>query len=156
MFAPSNNPNNTRSTTVENIAFYMPINIADFCADTRTTDTITDGRVERAIRAAIIETNNQLAPWQELQEFNSITNIRDIPSDDYDNLTAIQHHYINAVYSLSKYKLVMQYRDVDTSTPSGYERADEMKNTADDYLANHRADIAIIMGKNSVNVVSLI
>ena len=152
VFAPTNNPNDTRADTIANAPFFPDISVADFVETTRAQDTITDKRLKHALTIAILETNRELATWRAQQETLGFTTLADVPTVNVGGTSEFVLHYLNAVYCLAKAALLEKFRDVDTTKPDGNGRANEFENTIDDYLAESSNSISAILGRNNYTV----
>lgn len=157
VFAPVNNPGDTSTQKLKNITFFREITVKQFRDATRVQGTITDGRIIENLRSAIITVNDQLSEWKTAKVIEGYATLDDVPSDDYgvDGATAsyseLTHHYLTAVYSITKALLIEKYRDVGTSV-DGHQRADDIEQTENDYRREAAKSIRKILGKSFVSV----
>ncbi|MBD3610556.1 MAG: head completion/stabilization protein [Gammaproteobacteria bacterium] len=156
VFKASNDPNNTRNQTIDNLDFYPAIDVAKFRDATRLQDTVTDGRVVEALRTSVMDINRELASWRTTQEEQGYTTLAEVPADDYgpdaqNPLSEYSHFYLVAVYSSAKALLIEFYNDIDTSE-EGLRRFVGFEATKDVYLREAREAIRNILGTNHATV----
>lgn len=152
VFSPTNNPNDVSDQTVTNTAFYPDFPVADYKAATRALDTITDQRVIEALKSAIIAVNDQLKSWSTNHIDMGRATLADIPADDIGGESKYLHLYRTAVYARTQANLITKYRNSDTKTAGGNDRADEFENTVDDYLAEMKTAISKLLGETRLRV----
>ncbi len=152
VFAPTVNANDTANPTLANLPFYPDLQVEQFRAVTRTQDSVTDKRVEQALRTAMIDTNRELTQWCKKQEKNGHQTLDDVPSLTYGAASELNHQYHAAVYAQAKATLLEQYRDIDTNGPKGEARAGAFESGRDGYLREAREAIRNILGRSHLTV----
>ncbi len=131
-------------------AFWVEIGSAEFRDRYQTDSSISDERVLGYLTAALIHINTQLAAWRVTQQAAGHAVLVDVPpaaaADDYgDGDPGLVDQYRNAVYARAKAQLIKRSRDYD-STHEGHERADDLEETADDYLRESYLAVRAIQG----------
>lgn len=151
VFAPTNNPHDTSDQTVGNIPFFPPVAVADFRNAVRATDTVTDERVVHALRRAIVDTNRELRAWRAAKQAAGFESLAEIPSDDYDGISELTHHYLTAVYAFAKAQIIERFNDVDT-TEEGLKRFIGFSSGHEAYLREAREAIRNILDEPHLTV----
>lgn len=147
-FIPSANHQNQTPETVSNNGFFPDIDINQFREVMRVEQPISHPRTKQAILDAVISVNNELKAWPAIQHYSTL---KDIPGEQYGDISQHEHHYQSAVFNKAKALLLENYRDFD-STKSGHERADQMAERVDDYLRRSRESIRCLLGTAKITI----
>lgn len=145
IFAPTTDPNHTALQIIANSPFWPAIAVDEFRATTRLQDTITDGRVIQALTESLLSTNRELAAWRDIQIALGYTELGSVPAERIGDKTALEHHYLSAIYAQAKARLMEQYRDIDT-TVDGKHRAAEFEGTIESWRRTAREAIRALLG----------
>ena len=150
-FIASNNATDPPAEPMANLAFYPAISLIDFRADYRVDDTATDQRTVVSLNRAMIRVNDELKAWRVTQEDLGYATLDDIPSDNYGGVSALEWHYLSAIYNNAKADLIESYRDFD-STRSGHDKADEMVQRIDDQRRRGREELRLLLNITRITV----
>ncbi|MHB0819824.1 head completion/stabilization protein [Stutzerimonas stutzeri] len=112
----------------------------------RLDGSVTDARLETAVVNAVIEVNRELKTWKAQQLAAGHASLADVPADQIQGETELQHLYRRAIYSSAGAELAERYRDY-SATGDGAERADAQLPTADEYRRDVRWAIRSILGR---------
>ena len=142
--------------TAPQSAFWPEIGSAEFRDRYQTDSSIGDERVIGYLTAALVHTNTQLAAWRVTQQIAGHDVLTDVPpaadADDYGaGNPELVAQYKNAVYARAKAQLTKRARDYD-STADGHDRADDLEETADDYLREAYLAVRAIQGYTGLAV----
>ena len=136
---------------IANNGFWPDLAVNDFRDAERIDSTVTDTRVEQALRVAMADINRQLAGFQEEQQAAGVTTATDIPRAVWQSEG---HHpllYRRAVYATALASLLERYRDY-SATNEGDERGAAKDLAADDYRRDARWAVSEIVGENHAAV----
>lgn len=140
--------------TVVNNGFWPDLTVDDFRNAERIDATITDTRIEQALRVAMADINRQLATFQDKQQGDGITTADAIPLESWHGQG---HHtvlYRRAIYATALSSLLERYRDY-SATGDGDERGEAKDLAADDYRRDARWAVSELLGESHA-VVELI
>jgi len=137
--------------TIINQLFYPNISLNDLRASVRMDQVIENSQLEFSVSQALIIINDKLAVWKEEQIALGYSTIESIPGNDYGLSRKIILYY-QAVYQQTKYDLLQQYRDYDSSH-QGHENADAMSGRLDYCLLQVDAAITALIGTKPTRVV---
>jgi len=112
----------------------------------RLDGSITDARLETAAVNAVIEINRELKAWKFQQHAAGYESLADVPADQIQGESELQHLYRRAIYCSAGAELAERYRDY-SATGDGAERADALTPTADEYRRDVRWAIRSILGR---------
>lgn len=126
--------------TITNNTFFPDLKLADFRAQYRVDDTVTDERITQQLSTAMMGVNYELWFWQNKQVSEGYNSLEDVPGENYGNITDKQHYYYTAVFAKAKALIIEKYRDFD-STGHGNDKADNMGSLIDDYKTESREAI---------------
>lgn len=136
---------------IENNGFWPAIDPDDFRLQHRIDTTITQARVDTALRIAMASLNRQLADWQSQQVEAGHASVDAVPLETWQ---LSGHHallYLRAVYAEAHAQLLEHYRDV-SATGEGDERGDAKADAADDYRRDARWAAAELVGRSHTTV----
>lgn len=143
-------PPSKRLDIIINNGFWPDIDPNDFLDDERIT-SVTTPRVRQSLRAAIADTNRQLADFQHAQQQAGRMAWDAIPPEPWQTPGDIQLLYTRAVYAQAQADLHERYRDYSATGESRL-RSDTMETAADDYRADARWAIAELVGRRHTTV----
>lgn len=112
-------------TVVTNDGWFPDVDPAAIRADTRVREGVTAPRLRRAIVAAIITVNRQLAGWKAAQIAAGHATMAAVPADEIDGASQLLQLYSGAIGAAAKVKLVERYRDTDL-TGAGQRQVEEL------------------------------
>lgn len=118
--------------TLDNHAFFPGLKLTEFREAMRIDSVTTRERAQHALEAAMIEVNDRLWDWAEIQMAEGHAALLDVPASRGQPEGANKRLYLRAVWCLAKAQLVERYRDYDT-TKAGHDKADDLEPAADDY-----------------------
>jgi len=130
---------------IANDGFFPDIQLDATRQALRLDGTVTDERLRFALVGALLEANNSLAAWKAAQRAGGHASLADVPADQLDGVSRLQHAYVRAVYSLAKADLIERMTDYDT-TAAGQKRAEWLSEASDDHRRNARFAIADVIG----------
>lgn len=151
VFAPTTDPNQKAGQTISNSQFWPAISIDEFRATTRLQDTITDGRVQQALTESMLSANRELTAWRDSQLTLGYAELGSVPAERIGEKTALEHHYLSAIYAQAKARLMEQYRDIDT-TVDGKHRAAEFEGTIESWRRTARESIRALLGAQRATI----
>lgn len=137
--------------TITNDGWYPDLDLSEFRAETGLGDTFGPERMAAALQAALLEINAGIRGWRKTQTAECLAKV---PAPRYGAVTEKVIFYKRAVFSRARAELLLTTRDFD-STKSGHHRADELENTARDYL-RHAAEATARLCDRPRSVVELI
>jgi hypothetical protein len=113
----------------------------------RIPTDITDQRLADALKAAMLEADQDLAVWQGLQLVNGFETLAEVPdrNPDIGGEKRLAVLWRRAVHSLAMADLSELQRAADT-TSAGGKRAEQAELTVDDHHRNARFAIRDILG----------
>jgi hypothetical protein len=143
----------TTGKTIANDGFWPNVDLLQLRASTRLTGNVTDERLEASTIEAMLDVNNQLAPFKAKQIAAGWTSAEDV-GETIAGHSAIVHRYLRAVASTVQADMAEKYRDWDNTRAGDY-RGEGENSSADDFRRNARWAVSDILGKPR-NVVELL
>ncbi|WP_108449113.1 head completion/stabilization protein [Halomonas sp. BN3-1] len=137
--------------SIENNGFWPALDAQDYRAAERVDGSITDARVDMALRVAMADINRQLANWQQDRQASGSTTIDDVEAPDWMPPNSYALLYRRAVYATATASLMERYRD-HSATGDGDERGEGKDLAADDYRRDARWAVSEILGKAHTTV----
>ena len=95
--------------------------------------------------------NTDLSTWREEQELAGTTKLADVSAETINGQSVLLHHYLRAVYCMTKASLIERYRDFD-ATRDGHKEADKLELSVDDLYRDARFAIRNITGQTHTTV----
>jgi len=136
--------------SIQNNGFWPDLVPASFREARRLDGTVTPGRIEFALDAALRDVNRQLAAYQAEQVASGVSAAADIPREDWQVAGHHQDLYRQAIYATAHAWLIEQYGDV-AATGTRNDNAGEAKLlTADDCRRDARWAISELLGEGHV------
>jgi hypothetical protein len=128
-------------------SFWPSLSIAAARAAMRIPTDITDQRLADALKAAMLEADQDLAVWQGLQLAAGFESLAEVPdrNPDIGGEKRLAVLWRRAVHSLAMADLSELQRAADT-TAAGGKRAEQSELTVEDHRRNARFAIRDIMG----------
>ncbi|MBY5940380.1 head completion/stabilization protein [Halomonas sp. DP5N14-9] len=139
------------ATPIENNGFWPALDAQDYRAAERVDGSITDARVDMALRVAMADINRQLANWQQDRQASGSTTIDDVEAPNWMPPNSYALLYRRAVYATATASLMERYRD-HSATGEGDERGEAKDLAADDYRRDARWAVSEILGKAHTTV----
>ncbi|MGJ8526866.1 hypothetical protein LMG33818_002629 [Halomonadaceae bacterium LMG 33818] len=150
-------------TIIANTGFWPDIDPNDFRTVHRITDTVTNARVETALRAAMSITNRVLEAWR-ARFFSKNPPQTPIPQTLSDVTLyswmppgGLVGHYVRAVYAEAHAQILDRYRDYDATGPARREgqsrtHTDPRMDTAASYRQDANWSITEILNRPHTTV----
>ena len=137
--------NTIKDRVIPTAEFYPDISVKDFADSIRLDGTVTEPRMEFALRRAVIRVCKELKSWSTEQ----ITSLAVVTLAEYDLLEETDHcfSFKDAVYNHAKASLTEHYRDYDTKRDTTA-RSKELDLQIDSCRRNVRNSIADIVGRS--------
>lgn len=136
----------TEATTIENNGFWPAIQPSDFRETHRLDSTITNARIETALKAAMATVNRVLRHWQQAKVEAGYPTMEALPIPVWQTPEVFNVLYLRAVYSTAHANLLERYADYD-ATNSGRERGENLQDPADGYRRDAAWAISEIEGR---------
>ena len=111
---------------LENNGFWPDIQPSDFRATHRLDSTITQPRIESALKAAMITVNRVLRHWQQAKVEAGYPTMASLPIPVWQSPEVFNVLYLRAVYSTAHASLLEHYADYD-ATNSARERGEQLQ-----------------------------
>ena len=141
----------TPPDAITNNGFWPDVEPADFRDAERVDQSITDTRVEHALRVALADINRQLADWQQARQDDGATTLGDVTAPTWAPAGHYALLYRRALYATAMASLMERYRDY-SATGEGDERGEAKDLAADDYRRDARWAVAEILGERHTTV----
>ncbi|WP_302141757.1 head completion/stabilization protein [Halomonas alkalicola] len=151
LIAAGTGPQEAPPEALANNGFWPEITPGDFRETQRLDGTVTQPRLEHALRVAMADVNRQLADYQAQHQAAGIEGAQGIPLEPWQ---MEGHHallYRRAVYAQAHAELLERYRDI-SATGQGDERGEAKDLAADDYRGDARWAIAELTGRTHSTV----
>lgn len=103
---------------VGNDGWFPDIDLSHMRDNMRLDGTVTTERLIQAVEAAILNVNQELDEWQDLQLEEHYSSLEAVPATKINGLSKLFILYRRAVYSCAKADLIERYRDYDTTASS--------------------------------------
>lgn len=132
---------------IKNISFFPHIKIKDVREAQRLDGTVTTERLKKAIIAAMIAVNDDLALWRFEQQDKGYTSIEQISDEKVNNESKYIHYYKNAVYCFANAILNERYLNFDATAKATKQIEPELQSAGDLYR-DARYSIRDILGKS--------
>lgn len=139
-------PNDTAEQLIENNGFWPAIQPRDFRETHRLDSTITNARIESALKAAMATVNRVLRHWQQAKADAGYPTMEALPIPVWQVPEVFNVLYLRAVYSTAHANLLDRYADYD-ATNSGRERGERLQDPADGYRRDAAWAISEIEGR---------
>uniref|UniRef100_A0AB74UL02 Head completion/stabilization protein n=1 Tax=Halomonas phage vB_HboP_4908 TaxID=3350578 RepID=A0AB74UL02_9VIRU len=131
---------------LENNGFWPSIQPSDFRETHRLDSTITNARIESALKAAMATVNRVLRHWQQAKVDAGYPTMEALPIPVWQVPEVFNVLYLRAVYSTAHANLLDRYADYD-ATNSGRERGERLQDPADGYRRDAAWAISEIEGR---------
>ena len=134
-------------------SFWPSLSIAAARAAMRIPTDITDQRLADALKAAMLEADQDLAVWQGLQLAAGFESLAEVPdrNPDIGGEKRLAVLWRRAVHSLAMADLSELQRTADTTT-AGARRSEQSELTVDDHRRNARFAIRDMLGITRTSV----
>lgn len=139
-------PNDTAEQLIENNGFWPAIQPSNFRETHRLDTTITNARIESALKAAMATVNRVLRHWQQAKVDAGYPTMEALPIPVWQVPEVFNVLYLRAVYSTAHANLLDRYADYD-ATNSGRERGERLQDPADGYRRDAAWAISEIEGR---------
>lgn len=137
--------------TLSNDGFWPDIDLADLRDAQRIASSVTNGRLETAVVAAMISVNRELSTRKLRYQAEGHTHLDAVPADKIAERSVLTILYERAVYSAASAEVAERYRSFD-ATNSGAAKAEEEEPTVDDYRRDSRFAIRDLLGISRTTV----
>lgn len=137
--------------TLTNDGFWPDIDLADLRDAQRIASSVTNGRLETAVVAAMISVNRELSTRKLRYQAEGHNHLDAVPAEKIAELSVLTHLYRRAVYSAASAEVAERYRSFD-ATNSGAAKAEEEEPTVDDYRRDSRFAIRDLLGISRTTV----
>lgn len=145
-FISAGTTQDTAESTIENNGFWPAIQPSDFRETHRLDSTITNARIESALKAAMATVNRVLRHWQQAKVDAGYPTMEALPIPVWQVPEVFNVLYLRAVYSTAHANLLDRYADYD-ATNSGRERGERLQDPADGYRRDAAWAISEIEGR---------
>lgn len=137
-------------SVVDSGPFWPCINLNEIRLIGGISKTITDDRLLHIVSTEVLSVNRQLANFKCQAEKQGYQTLAETVTDTINNRSVNEYHYLSAVCSYVKAKLLEAYSDYD-ATEKTATRAEAKLRQANDYKRDGYAAICHILGRPVVD-----
>ena len=137
----------TTNIAIATPAFYPDLSTDEMREATGLGTLYTPQRLAMMVKLSAIAVNQALTDWQADQELAGHASLDAVPADQIGDESILVQLYRAAVYCRARAQLLNVTRDYD-ATRDGHDRADELEQTAFDWMAQSHEALARIMGRS--------
>lgn len=125
------------SAAITSGSFWPAVEPDTIRASMRLDGAIAPERLRAAAVAAVMMVNDDLAKWRAQKSASGYASLADVPADEIDGKSRLEHLYLRAVACCTAAELTERYRSYDASD-SANQRADDLTPSIDELRRDQR------------------